>query len=435
MKHEQGTEDAMEWEPSETEVINTLHDIRRDISLVSHSNRFEQNLKGGDSCAVPADLHVIVDTNILLLHLPVVKMLLDRRSCDKNIRVYIPWMVLQELDFMKTKREEKNRIEISARKAASFLFKEIQEKNPFFRVQTIDEFKSCISLLSDENGDDKMLEWCLYLQKEEQQKMILLSNDIMFCTKASASGIEAMPKEQFVEKLSDMLASAPSLAQADVIPVIKVGVIPKKKVLNGVDASTFLSRFKQLLQIPLSHVIEYEMKLVFGDMWRKIVIVKPPWNLEDIIRCLDKHWIAVFSYIYSKDFRQKFDYLNGLLKEAMPHVLIQVKERDTLIETGICILQSIHRKRKLFEPHVKNAIGALETLKLKDQPSDALVMEMFTSLWDRFNTTCGAIADALNVSHNLQCRINSSVLSQKEAEDGLNFLLPLVEQMECIMSR
>ena len=102
------------------------------------------------------------------------------------------------------------------------------------------------------------------------------------------------------------------------------------------------------------------MKLVFGDMWRKIVIVKPPWNLEDIIRCLDKHWIAVFSYIYSKDFRQKFDYLNGLLKEAMPHVLIQVKERDTLIETGICILQSIHRKRKLFEPHVKNAIGALE---------------------------------------------------------------------------
>ena len=102
------------------------------------------------------------------------------------------------------------------------------------------------------------------------------------------------------------------------------------------------------------------MKAVYGDIWKKIVVLKPPWSLEDIIRCVDKHWIAVFSYIYSKDFKQKFDFMHSLLKTAKCSLSLQIPDRDKFIETGICILQFIHRKRKQLQPHLKNALIDLE---------------------------------------------------------------------------
>lgn len=102
------------------------------------------------------------------------------------------------------------------------------------------------------------------------------------------------------------------------------------------------------------------MEAVFGDLWQKIVVVKPPWSLEDIVRCINKHWIAVFSFIYSKDFLQKFDHLNSLLKTANSYTSLPVHDRDTLVETGVCILQFIHRTRKQLQPHLKVALLRLE---------------------------------------------------------------------------
>ena len=252
------TDEAMEWEPSESEVISTLHNIRRDYSRLKYSGKtIIPNCLNRCDSSTEAVVHVIIDTNILLSHLPTVKMLLQRNMFCKKIQIYIPWMVLQELDYMKTKNEKKNSIEILARKAASFLFEQIKVKNPCFRIQTLDEFKNCISLLTDEN-DDKILEWCLYLQKERQCKMILLSNDIMFCAKASASGIESMPKEQFIETLPQILDSKPSIVQANPVlennhPTLKENTT-KTYFLNNCDDSTFLSRFRQWMQVPLSYV-------------------------------------------------------------------------------------------------------------------------------------------------------------------------------------
>jgi len=433
------TEDVMEWEPSESEVVITLHNLRQDSSLLKHSGKtiIPSSLnKCGSS--LDAVLHVIVDTNIFLSHLPTVEMLLNIGSSEKNIQIYIPWMVLQELDYMKTKNEKKNSIEILARKAALFLFEQIKKKNPRVRIQTLDEFKNCINLLSDEN-DDKILEWCLYLQKERQCKMILLSNDIMFCAKASASGVESMPKEEFIKNLPQMLDSTTPITQGN--PVIEsnnlvvVGKWEETHIVSGDKAYTFLSQFKQLMQASLTYVLEYEMKAVFGDLWQQIVIVKPPWSLEDIIRCIDKHWIAVFSYIYSKDFQQKFDYLSSLLKSGNCCASLQSQDQIKLIETGICILQFIHRRRKQLQPHLKNALVGLEALKSKDPLTDDLVLEIFTSLWDRFNTTCGAIADAVNVSHNLERGSSSPSFFYNQAVDALDVMLPLLGQMESVMSQ
>lgn len=257
-------DDTMEWEPSENEILSTLHSIRRDSFHQKHSGKtIIPNSLNKCYSSSEAVLHVIVDTNILLSHLPIVKMLLEKCESGKKIQIYIPWMVLQELDYMKTKNEKKNSIEILARKAASFLFEQIKNKNSSFRIQTLDEFKNCISLLSDEN-DDKILEWCLCLQKEGQCKMILLSNDIMFCAKASASGIESMPKEQFVENLPQFLDPPTSPIPVNPVaenmktvtenhPIVK-RKIEETRIFDIDITSSFLLQFKQLMQVPLSHV-------------------------------------------------------------------------------------------------------------------------------------------------------------------------------------
>jgi rRNA-processing protein FCF1 len=197
-------EDVMDWEPiTEKEVIDTLHEIRRDFTtrttfhpIASPSEKFSSI-----TSASAALHHVVIDTNIFLLHLPIVQMLVEKEEFCSKVQILVPWMVLQELDFMKTNRENKVKLEIMARKAGTFIFEQISKKNAFFRTQTLEEFKSCINLLPDENADDKILQWCLYLKKEIGSDITLLSNDILFCAKASANGIQPFQSDNFIQQL------------------------------------------------------------------------------------------------------------------------------------------------------------------------------------------------------------------------------------------
>jgi hypothetical protein len=56
------------------------------------------------------------------------------------------------------------------------------------------------------NSDVKILQWCLELN-HEHPSVVLLSNDMNFCTKATACGIQALPGEQFIDKLRSLVNS------------------------------------------------------------------------------------------------------------------------------------------------------------------------------------------------------------------------------------
>ncbi len=72
-----------------------------------------------------------------------------------------------------------------------------------------------------------------------------------------------------------------------------------EKVLNFICLRRFdiASKFQIIFQI-----LEQEMKLVYDDLWTSIVLIKPKpsrpfWQLRDLIKCFQKHWIAVFGFI------------------------------------------------------------------------------------------------------------------------------------------
>lgn len=228
-------EDVMDWEPiTEKEVIDTLHEIRRDFTtrttfhpIASPSEKFSS------ITSASAALHVVIDTNIFLLHLPIVQMLVEKEEFCSKVQILVPWMVLQELDFMKTNRENKVKLEIMARKAGTFIFEQISKKNAFFRTQTLEEFKSCINLLPDENADDKILQWCLYLKKEIESDITLLSNDILFCAKASANGIQPFQSDNFIQQLPLHIVQKPPC----VSPLIPNNCVTDLKPIPEVSSS------------------------------------------------------------------------------------------------------------------------------------------------------------------------------------------------------
>lgn len=82
------------------------------------------------------------------------------------------------------------------------------------------------------------------------------------------------------------------------------------------------------------------------DMWLHIVLVKPPWKLADIFRCIEKHWIAVFGYIYPRDMRDKMDHLNCLWKRLK--ISHNTEQCEILVESAVSILQLIQKTRKQF---------------------------------------------------------------------------------------
>ena len=268
------SEDAMEWEPTESEVLTSVHQLRKDPSFsqtqITDILYLQARLPVKKNDLLKnVILHVVIDTNIFLSHLPVVKTLVED-SCQNKVQILVPWMVLQELDLIKTKAEHKNKLEVMARKAAMFI--NIQTsilKNPYFRIQTLSEYKSCINLNSDENADDKILQWCVNLKNEIQENILLLSNDIIFSAKASANGIQAMLSQDFVDQLPQLLtthsrpseaetntSSSPVLDDSHAIPNTSTSQVltEEKSNTDRVLPSKFLFQYEELVNIPFSQV-------------------------------------------------------------------------------------------------------------------------------------------------------------------------------------
>ena len=268
------SEDGMEWEEiSETEVLDSVNQLRKSTSSlqtqITDICHLQANLPVQQNKLLSSViLHVVIDTNIFLSHLVVVKQLVENKESNSKIQLYVPWMVLQELDLIKTKTEHKNKLEVMARKAAMFI--NIQTsilKNPFFRIQTLSEYKSSINQQSDENADDKILLWCLDLKKELQGKICLLSNDIIFSAKASANGIQSMLSQDFVDQLPHMLSpprkrestvqGGTSTADSNSTNTVRNStgreVLPEENT-DRVLPSRFLFQFEELTVVPLTQV-------------------------------------------------------------------------------------------------------------------------------------------------------------------------------------
>ncbi|KAJ2845399.1 hypothetical protein IWW36_004798, partial [Coemansia brasiliensis] len=142
-----------------------------------------------DDVAEGARLAAVIDTNYFIDNLPLIKAL-TTRALEFGVVVVVPWIVIQELDGLKSS----NRINSSsgssfvdigalARKATRFLEDELGRKGSALRCQKRSEY-----VLKEAENDDKILDCCLYFMEKKSLPVALLTRDRNLTVKARANG-------------------------------------------------------------------------------------------------------------------------------------------------------------------------------------------------------------------------------------------------------
>ncbi|KAJ2450947.1 hypothetical protein EV183_003943 [Coemansia sp. RSA 2336] len=141
-----------------------------------------------DDVAVGARLAAVIDTNYFIDNLPIIRAL-AARALEFGIVVVVPWIVIQELDGLKTSNRinsgSGSLVDIGtlARKATRFLEDELGSQGSALRCQKRSEY-----VLKEAENDDKILDCCLYFMEKKCLPVALLTRDRNLTVKARANG-------------------------------------------------------------------------------------------------------------------------------------------------------------------------------------------------------------------------------------------------------
>lgn len=192
-------------------------------------------------------------------------------------------------------------LKVGARRAIRYINENFIACHPRFRGQSFQEF-STMSKSESESPDDDILQSCLHLQKKETDKrLILLTNDKNFESKAILCGIKAYSKERFQKEvnLSDQ----------------RLSIATSNNHVNNLivgDNDQKFCQLKALLKNLFVTIVEIELKLAYGEDWKKIV-KNQDWTLSDLIDCFIRYWKSVFGFVFSKDVLSEMENLKKAL--------------------------------------------------------------------------------------------------------------------------
>lgn len=198
--------EEMEWESvPELEVISKVQKIRSAASdSITSTISSRGNIKPSNNQFI-----IVVDTNILLSNIDFLKdikgkmfkgehelkkgslsstLFLSRNIDIGKATIYLPYIVLVELDKLKSHGDNVSRL---ARRAITFIDECFNMKDRFFIGQSGIE-KQIIPAVC---GDDRILNCCLQLIEENTKKLILLTNDKNLRNKAFVNKIEAFSRD------------------------------------------------------------------------------------------------------------------------------------------------------------------------------------------------------------------------------------------------
>nr|XP_033815697.1 transcriptional protein SWT1 [Geotrypetes seraphini]XP_033815698.1 transcriptional protein SWT1 [Geotrypetes seraphini] len=274
--------------------------------------------------AAQLNLLIVLDTNILLSHLQFIEKLKSGGIPGIGTFVLIiPWVVLQELDYMKNGKLLEH-MKNKAIPAVRFIYNSLKKQDPHLWGQSMQLASEKMYGLSNENNDDRVLQCCLQYQKlYPHSSIILCTDDKNLCSKALISGVKALCKVDLALKLHNLSATYSQINHQThvTLPHTAKDAEPQK---DGKDAAVenFLSSvildLEKCLGKALSFILETEMKIAFEELWIEVVYLKPPWTLADLLQCFKKHWIAVFGLIVKRDLLETVDSLYENLRKGGP---------------------------------------------------------------------------------------------------------------------
>lgn len=228
------------------------------------------------------NLCIVVDTNILMSNLNVVKdILLKKFDSAHQPIVFIPWMVMTELDYIKDKSSNEKLKNLTST-AIRFINIELEMENPRLKGQSVVEASKQESIGS--SPDDKIIACCLQVM-QIYEEIILLSNDINLKNKAMINGISTCSANEALIKIIT-------------------------KLRNNIKSQRILNK----MGILCSQVITICAQEEFGEIAAKMELLKNgPWSLKDCLKRFQRYWATVFREKINKQFTKSIDVLLNLL--------------------------------------------------------------------------------------------------------------------------
>nr|XP_055042100.1 transcriptional protein SWT1 isoform X1 [Misgurnus anguillicaudatus]XP_055042101.1 transcriptional protein SWT1 isoform X1 [Misgurnus anguillicaudatus] len=385
-------------------------------------------------------LLIVLDTNVLLSHLEFVKKIKSNGLAALGFpTLLIPWVVLQELDYLKSGKLS-SKVEHKARPAVHYIYSCLKNQEPRLLGQSMQQASQAVcGGLGVVNNDDRVLQCCLqYQDLYPEGALILCTDDKNLCSKALLSGVKALSKADLVKEVNENSlailnyprappASAPPAAPVEKGSHTEKATWQEKKheAVEERQLSECVSVLESCLLGALSEVLEVEMKAAFGDLWTEIVYVKPPWSLDGILKCFKKHWIAVFGSIIKRSLLSSVEMLSDHLcsNRSVDHTCRSVLSAVR----GAAELLSALAGRSQYSGHVDQALSTLHMLQQRlqapktpvrtdDDDEDSLMAEveedeapplhachqevwsLFESIWNNVCQISSALFSALHYS-------------------------------------
>ena len=319
-----GPVDLMDVDLVEQKVLYELMTMRHTacIEQMDYESSFTPSLLSSSNQAVVMQtnsLILVVDTNVLLSNL---SFLMELRTIlfpnISKILFLIPWVVLQELDYLKASNPSLNK---SAREAISFLHQEFRDSSKNVIGQTMDEDLTFVQNMPSIrfSNDDRILHCCLEQTKKwngVNVLVVMFTNDKNLVTKCEVNSASVVSRKNILYFLRGLTPTPSCAPLSPPHPPPPATPTPSCAYLNNntsqsnsiqnTQSNTVASpgkvTYTAALDFAISTVrplliafIEDKMKVIFGNLWIQVCFVKPPWSMLDVLSLLEKHWIAVFT--------------------------------------------------------------------------------------------------------------------------------------------
>lgn len=338
--------------------------------------------EGANTILKKQALLIVLDTNVLLSHLEFVKKIRSHGFGGLGLpTLLIPWVVLQELDYLKSGKLS-SKVEDKARPAVHYIYSCLKNQEPRLMGQSMQLASQADCGPGVVNNDDRVLQCCLQYQAlYPEGALVLCTNDKNLCSKALLSGVKAYSKADLIIEAEGTTSTIlkPDLQYFYARPAVMspVGHVEKEKqglqdnrnsiVVDEQELSEYVSLLESCLQAVLSEVLTEEMKAAYGDLWTEIVYVKPPWSLEGLLKCFKKHWIAVFGIIIKRSLLSCVEMLSDCLCSDR-----SIEHTSVLSAVSLATkLLSALSGRSQYNGHVAHALSTLHTLQQRLQSSKA----------------------------------------------------------------
>ncbi|XP_046414257.1 transcriptional protein SWT1 isoform X2 [Neodiprion fabricii] len=429
--------EEMEWEPIEQEkLIIEVQEVRMHLSTdVGATEQKPPNctVNGLEFSHVSENrnqtvVYIVVDTNVFLSNLKTVTEILE--GCHQTKFQYkpvvvVPWMVLQELDYIKDNKLQRKstHLQRSAKIAVDLLFQYFSSNHPRLQGQTAADAASNKTKYHTDSPDDEILQTCLKI-REFGCTVVLLSNDKNLCNKAMIHHIPTYGRHKSIQAM--LLLNANEIEAKSPMTQLKQvkGVENHTETVNSKEADTSDEIFceaKAIMKNFLSVIVSKEMEKLFGEKWARHVIIQPPWSVMDVLKCTSKHWIAAISDVFvrraesmvtklteiflnSPKYGQSLKSIRTVLEVC--YDLVQMVKSDKYQELSYQSCSNIKKLIDRCDEEVKEneveknqTLIELENESVNNEQRANNAFRLFDQIWTFTNNFCGMSADLVGIPH------------------------------------